>query len=113
MKIVIDVTSEVALYQQLFDRVVEGIASGELVAGDQLPSTRQLAADFGINFHTVRKAYDLLRQQGLIRLTRITRRPVSGSPSPPRGAGLPAPSPTPPRSLPPRFPRRTRKPSAT
>lgn len=27
-----------------------------------------LAADFGINFHTVNKAYDLLRQQGLIRL---------------------------------------------
>jgi GntR family transcriptional regulator len=37
-----------------------------------LPATRALAADFGINFHTVNKAYDLLRQQGLIRLNRKT-----------------------------------------
>ncbi|MCX4458014.1 GntR family transcriptional regulator [Streptomyces sp. NBC_01340] len=38
--------------------------------GTSLPSTRGLAADCGINFHTVNKAYDLLRQEGLIQLTR-------------------------------------------
>ncbi len=43
-----------------------------LVEGSSLPATRTLAADFGINFHTVNKAYDLLRQQGLIRLNRKT-----------------------------------------
>jgi DNA-binding transcriptional regulator YhcF (GntR family) len=43
-----------------------------LADGSPLPATRTLAADFGINFHTVNKAYDLLRQQGLIRLNRKT-----------------------------------------
>jgi DNA-binding transcriptional regulator YhcF (GntR family) len=68
----IDLASEVPIYQQLRDRIVEAIADGVLVEGSPLPATRALAADFGINFHTVNKAYDLLRQQGLIRLNRGT-----------------------------------------
>ena len=39
-----------------------------------LPSTRQLAVDLGVNFHTVNKGYDLLRQEGLPRLGREVRR---------------------------------------
>jgi DNA-binding transcriptional regulator YhcF (GntR family) len=66
----IDLTSEVPIYQQLRDQIVEAIAAGVLTDGSPLPATRALAADFGINFHTVNKAYDLLRQQGLIRLNR-------------------------------------------
>ena len=68
----VDLTSEVPLYQQLRDRIVEAIADGVLAEGSSLPPIRALAADFGINFHTVNKAYDLLRQQGLIRLNRKT-----------------------------------------
>jgi DNA-binding transcriptional regulator YhcF (GntR family) len=68
----VDLASEVPIYQQLRDRIVEAIAEGVLTEGSSLPATRTLAADFGINFHTVNKAYDLLRQQGLIRLTRKT-----------------------------------------
>ena len=68
----VDLTSEVPIYQQLRDRIVEGIAEGVLAEGSSLPATRTLAADFGINFHTVNKAYELLRQQGLIRLNRKT-----------------------------------------
>ena len=68
----VDLASEVPIYQQLRDRIVEAIADGVLVDGSPLPATRALAADFGINFHTVNKAYDLLRQQGLIRLNRGT-----------------------------------------
>jgi DNA-binding transcriptional regulator YhcF (GntR family) len=66
----VDLASEVPIYQQLRDRIVEAIADGVLAEGSSLPATRTLAADFGINFHTVNKAYDLLRQQGLIRLNR-------------------------------------------
>jgi GntR family transcriptional regulator len=66
----VDLASEVPIYQQLRDRIVEAIAEGVLTDGSPLPATRALAADFGINFHTVNKAYDLLRQQGLIRLNR-------------------------------------------
>ncbi len=66
----IDLSSDVPIYQQIRDRIVEAIAAGDLVEGSPLPSTRQLAADLAINFHTVNKAYDLLRQEGLLRLNR-------------------------------------------
>lgn len=68
----VDLASEVPIYQQLRDQIVEAIADGVLTEGSSLPATRTLAADFGINFHTVNKAYDLLRQEGLIRLNRKT-----------------------------------------
>lgn len=68
----VDLSGEVPIYQQLRDQIVEAIADGVLMEGSSLPATRTLAADFGINFHTVNKAYDLLRQQGLIRLNRKT-----------------------------------------
>jgi GntR family transcriptional regulator len=83
----IDLSSETPIYQQLRDRVVEAIANGSFSAGDPLPSTRGLAADLGVNFHTVNKAYDLLRQEGLVRITRksgavIARDANSGPPEP-------------------------------
>lgn len=80
----LDLDSEVPIYQQIRDRIVEAIARGEAREGDPLPSTRQLAADFGINFHTVNKAYDLLRQQGVIRINRksgaVVRRDAATGP---------------------------------
>ncbi|MGE7433890.1 GntR family transcriptional regulator [Kitasatospora sp. NPDC001175] len=83
----IDLSSGVPIYQQIRDRVVEAIAAGDLAEGSALPSTRQLAGDLGINFHTVNKAYDLLRQEGLLRLNRksgavVQRDPGSGPPPP-------------------------------
>lgn len=72
MILTVDLSSDVPIYLQLRDRIVEAIAAGELTEGSSLPTTRALASDFGINFHTVNKAYDLLRQQGLIRLNRKT-----------------------------------------
>jgi GntR family transcriptional regulator len=80
----VDLTSEVPIYQQIRDRIVEAIAEGRLAEGSPLPSTRQLAVDLGINFHTVNKAYDLLRQQGLVRLNRksgaVVRRDAGSGP---------------------------------
>jgi DNA-binding transcriptional regulator YhcF (GntR family) len=67
---VLDLDSEVPIYQQIRDRVVEAIAEGALAPGAGLPSTRQLAVDLAINFHTVNKAYDLLRREGFIRINR-------------------------------------------
>jgi GntR family transcriptional regulator len=83
----VDPADEVPIYQQIRDRAVEAIARGELAAGDPLPSTRQLAVDLGINFHTVNKAYDLLRREGLLVLNRksgavVRRDPGSGEPDP-------------------------------
>ncbi|HEX8629001.1 MAG TPA: GntR family transcriptional regulator [Catenuloplanes sp.] len=87
MILIVDETSEVPIYQQLRDQIVVAIADGSLDGGDPLPSTRQLAADLGVNFHTVHKAYDLLRREGFVVLTRragalIRPRPDPGSPPP-------------------------------
>ncbi|WP_051817665.1 GntR family transcriptional regulator [Streptomyces sp. NRRL S-1813] len=83
----LDLDSEVPIYQQIRNRIVEAIASGELVKGSSLPSTRQLAVDLGINFHTVNKAYDLLRREGLLRINRksgalVQRDASTGPPEP-------------------------------
>lgn len=75
----VDLAAEVPIYQQIRDQIVEAIAHGALTEGSTLPPTRTLAADFGINFHTVNKAYDLLRQEGLIRLSRKTGAVVTAS----------------------------------
>jgi DNA-binding transcriptional regulator YhcF (GntR family) len=87
MLLALEPDGEVPLYQQLRDRIVEAIADGTLRTGDSLPATRQLAADLGINMHTVNKAYDLLRQEGLVRLGRrtgavVSRDPASGPAAP-------------------------------
>ncbi|CAM3736964.1 GntR family transcriptional regulator [Cohnella lubricantis] len=70
MFIEMDLQSEVPLYAQLVDQLIEGIASGALHPGDPLPSVRSLAADLGINLHTVNKAYTLLKQEGFLQVHR-------------------------------------------
>lgn len=79
----LDMNSEVPIYQQIRNQIILGLAQGRLRDNDTLPSTRQLAADFGINFHTVNKAYDMLRQEGVVRLNRKTGAVVSVDETPP------------------------------
>jgi DNA-binding transcriptional regulator YhcF (GntR family) len=62
--------SEEALYVQLCNQIIMGIATEMLHEGDSLPSVRQLADEIGINMHTVNKAYAVLRQEGFLRLDR-------------------------------------------
>ena len=66
----IDFDSEEALYVQLCNQIIRGIATEMLHEGDSLPSVRQLADEIGINMHTVNKAYAVLRQEGFLRLDR-------------------------------------------
>ncbi len=66
----IDFESEEALYIQLCNQIIMGIATEMLHEGDSLPSVRQLADEIGINMHTVNKAYAVLRQEGFLRLDR-------------------------------------------
>lgn len=70
MFIQIDFESEEALYVQLRNQIIYGIALGHFHEGDALPSVRQLAEMIGINMHTVNKAYAALRSEGLLRLDR-------------------------------------------
>ena len=70
MIIKIDFQSEEALYVQLRNQIIIGIATATLQEGDTLPSVRQLAEDIGINMHTVNKAYTVLRQEGFLSIDR-------------------------------------------
>ncbi len=66
----IDLQSELPIYTQLKNQIIEGIASGQLKMGEDLPSVRNLASDIGVNMHTVNKAYNLLKQDGYIQIHR-------------------------------------------
>ena len=66
----IDFNSDEAIYVQLMNQIILGIATSRLQEGDPLPSLRQLADTIGINMHTVNKAYSLLRQEGFVTIDR-------------------------------------------
>ena len=70
MIIEIDFNSDEALYLQLRNQIILGIATSRIREGDELPSVRQLAGDIGINMHTVNKAYAGLRQEGFVKVDR-------------------------------------------
>ena len=70
MIIQIDFNSDEALYLQLRNQIILGIATSRIREGDELPSVRQLAGDIGINMHTVNKAYAVLRQEGFVKVDR-------------------------------------------
>ena len=66
MRIVLDVHGGVPTFRQIVEQVRFLIDSGQLDGGDELPSTRALAMDLGINPMTVSKAYGLLEEEGLV-----------------------------------------------
>lgn len=70
MVIEIDFNSSEAIYVQLMNQIILGIATSRLREGDTLPSVRQMADTIGINMHTVNKAYSLLRQEGFVSIDR-------------------------------------------
>lgn len=70
MVIEIDFNSDEAIYMQVRNQIVIGIATSRLQEGDVLPSVRQMANQIGINMHTVNKAYSVLRQEGLVTIDR-------------------------------------------
>ena len=51
----IDLESEEPIYLQIRNEVIKGIAKGEIVEGDELPSVRALAEEIGVNMHTAFK----------------------------------------------------------
>jgi GntR family transcriptional regulator len=62
----ISLASSVPIHDQLVAGLRSLIAQGKLVAGDELPPVRQLAADLGINLNTVARAYRDLTDAGLL-----------------------------------------------
>lgn len=70
MVLEIDFNSDEALYIQLRNQIIIGIATERIREGETLPSVRQLADTIGINMHTVNKAYSVLKQEGFVKLDR-------------------------------------------
>ena len=70
MVIEVDFNSDEALYLQLRNQIIMGIATAQFREGDSLPSVRQLAELVGINMHTVNKAYTVLKQEGFVKVDR-------------------------------------------
>ena len=70
MIIEIDFNSDEAIYVQLCNQIILGIATSQFREGEQLPSVRQLAETIGINMHTVNKAYSILQQDGFVKIDR-------------------------------------------
>ena len=70
MIIKIDFNSDEAIYMQITNQIIMGIAKRHICDGDQLPSIRKMSYQIGINMHTVNKAYTVLRQAGYVKLDR-------------------------------------------
>lgn len=70
MYVEIDFNSEEAIYIQLRNQIIYGIATSRIQEGENLPSVRELAEIIGINMHTVNKAYTILKQEGYVKLDR-------------------------------------------
>ena len=66
MIITINDSSDIPIYLQLRNQIVQGISTGQLSPGEQLPTVRTLALEIGINSMTVSKAYQILKQEGYI-----------------------------------------------
>lgn len=57
------------IYEQIADQIKSSIMSGELRAGEAIPSIRAMAKSLHISVLTVQKAYDKLQAEGFIETT--------------------------------------------
>ena len=64
MKIIINNSSMVPIYEQIMEQIKAQIISGELKENDILPSVRTMAKELKISALTVKKAYDNLEEEG-------------------------------------------------
>ncbi len=69
LEIVVSNKTSRPLYEQITSQIKMQIMSGELKAGEALPSIRSLAKSLQISVLTVQKAYDVLQEQGFIETT--------------------------------------------
>ncbi|MGP7959382.1 GntR family transcriptional regulator [Sanguibacter sp. A247] len=70
MLLKIDPAAPEPLFEQLAAQVRAAIAAGELHAGDRLAPARDVAASLDVNLHTVLRAYQELRDEGVVELRR-------------------------------------------
>lgn len=66
MQILINNASMMPLYEQIVNQIRMQIKEGQMTSGTPLPSVRNLAKQCAISALTVKKAYDVLEEEGLI-----------------------------------------------
>jgi GntR family transcriptional regulator len=66
IRFVLDPKAGVPFYRQIIDQIKFGIASGNLKAGEQLPTVRALAVELMVNLNTITKAYKELEIQNIL-----------------------------------------------
>lgn len=66
MILTLDFSSDIPIYIQIRNQMVQAMADGRLKNGERLPTVRALAGEAGINSMTVNKAYQMLKQEGYI-----------------------------------------------
>ncbi|MEW6753495.1 MAG: GntR family transcriptional regulator [Candidatus Latescibacterota bacterium] len=89
-ELAVDLRSDTPIHLQIKDQIRYAIAVGELRAGDQLPSIRQLEGELGVNRNTVRRAYQELEHEGTLVLRQgATARVASKAPGPVRDVPSP------------------------
>lgn len=64
MKLIINSSSMIPIYEQIMEQIKTMIINGELKENDVLPSVRSLSKELKISALTVKKAYDNLEQEG-------------------------------------------------
>lgn len=67
MNITILPQGTLAIYEQIVNQLKSAVVTGELKAGEALPSIRALAAELGVSVITTKRAYEELEKEGLIR----------------------------------------------
>lgn len=66
MRIIVNNNSMIPIYEQIVSQIKNAIIASELSDGEALPSVRTLAAQLKISSLTVKKAYDLLEEEGFV-----------------------------------------------
>jgi GntR family transcriptional regulator len=66
----IDPTSDIPIFDQVAGSIRADMVTGTIQPGDKLASARELAARLDVNLHTVLRAYQLLRDEGLVDMRR-------------------------------------------
>lgn len=66
MRIILNHTSMIPIYEQLIDQIKNHIITGNLQENESLPSVRSLSGTLKISALTVKKAYDKLEEEGFV-----------------------------------------------
>ena len=66
INILLDVSNKAPIYKQLVEQFEDAIRSGQLKPGEQIASMNDFSAQMGISKETVKKAYGILREKGLL-----------------------------------------------